>query len=60
MKEQIEMIMADLPMTEKIAVLESLCKKYRRQNSVRINEKQMGRRVDGERPDLIILKNAKK
>ena len=60
MKEQIEMIMAELPMTEKIAVLESLCKKYRRQNSVRINAKQMGRRVDGERPDLIILKNAKK
>jgi hypothetical protein len=60
MKEQIEMIMADLTMTEKIAVLESLCKKYRRQNSMRINAKQMGRRVDGERPDLIILKNAKK
>lgn len=60
MKEQIEMIMAKLPMTEKIAVLESLCKKYRRQNSMRINAKQMGRRVDGERPDLIILKNAKK
>lgn len=60
MKEKIEMIMADLTMTEKIAVLESLCKKYRRQNSVRINAKQMGRRVDGERPDLIILKNAKK
>lgn len=60
MKEQIEMIMAELPMTEKIAVLESLCKKYRRQNSMRINAKQMGRRVDGERPDLIILKNAKK
>lgn len=60
MKDQIEMIMAELPMTEKIAVLESLCKKYRRQNSMRINAKQMGRRVDGERPDLIILKNAKK
>lgn len=60
MKDQIEMILADLPMTEKIAILESLCKKYRRQNSVRINAKQMGRRVDGERPDLIILKHAKK
>lgn len=60
MRNEIEMILADMSMTEKIAILESLCKKYRRENSVRINAKQMGRRVDGERPDLIILKNAKK
>jgi hypothetical protein len=56
-KKDIEKILEYVPMSEKIAVLESLCKKYRRLNSVRINEKQMGRRVDDERPDLQLLKN---
>ena len=56
-KRDIEKILEYVPMSEKIAVLESLCKKYRRLNSVRINEKQMGRRVDDERPDLQLLKN---
>jgi hypothetical protein len=56
-KRDIEKILEYVPMSEKIAVLESLCKKYRRLNSVRINEKQMGRRVDEERPDLQLLKN---
>jgi len=57
MKREIEKILEYVPMSEKIAVLESLSKKYRRLNSVRINEKQMGRRVDDERPDLQLLKN---
>lgn len=56
-KRDIEKILEYVPMSEKIAVLESLCKKYRRLNSQRINEKQMGRRVDDERPDLQLLKN---
>ena len=57
-KRDIEKILEYVPMSEKIALLESLCKKYRRLNSVRINEKQMGRRVDDERPDLQLLKNS--
>ena len=57
-KRDIEKLLEYVPMSEKIAVLESLCKKYRRLNSQRINEKQMGRKVDDERPDLQLLKNS--
>jgi len=57
MRKIIDSLLAIYPMSERIALLESLCKQYRRQNSIRINEKQMGRRVDEERPDLEILKN---
>ena len=57
MKTQIEKLLEYTPTTERIAILESLCKKYRRLNSIRINAKQMGRKVDNERPDLIQLKN---
>ena len=57
MKSQIEKLLEYIPTTERIAILESLCKKYRRMNSIRINAKQMGRKVDAERPDLIQLKN---
>lgn len=57
MKREIEKILEYVPTSEKIAILESLCKKYRRLNSQRINAKQMGRRVDEERPDLQLLKN---
>lgn len=56
MKQKIELLLSELPTTEKINILESLCKKYRRENSVKINAKQMGRRVDDERPDLQLLK----
>lgn len=56
-KKEIEELLKYVPVNERIAVLESLCKKYRKLNSVRINEKQMGRRVDEERPDLQLLKN---
>ena len=56
-KRDIEKLMEYVPTSEKIAILESLCKKYRRLNSQRINAKQMGRRVDEERPDLQLLKN---
>jgi hypothetical protein len=57
MRKIIDSLLAIYPMSERIALLESMCKQYRRQNSIRINEKQMGRRVDEERPDLEILKN---
>lgn len=57
MKTEIEKLLEYIPMSERIAILESLCKKYRRMNSIRINAKQMGRKVDAERPDLIQLKN---
>lgn len=56
-KRDIEKLLEYIPTSEKIAVLESLCKKYRRLNSQRINAKQMGRRVDDDRPDLQLLKN---
>lgn len=56
MKNKIESLLQGLPISEKISILESLCKKYRRENSVRINAKQMGRRVDDDRPDLQTLK----
>lgn len=56
MKSLIEKILTPLSITERIAILESLCKKYRRENSKRINAFQMGRKFDGERPDLEILK----
>lgn len=58
-KIDIEKLLEYVPTSEKIAILESLCKKYRRLNSQRINAKQMGRRVDEERPDLQLLKNGK-
>lgn len=57
MKNKIEFLLQGLPISEKINILESLCKKYRRENSARINAKQMGRRVDDERPDLQTLKS---
>ena len=57
MRKIIDSLLAVYPMSERIALLESLCKQYRRANSIRINEKQMGRRIDEERPDLEILKN---
>jgi hypothetical protein len=54
-KSELEAILAPLSLSERIALLESLGKKYRRENSVRINSKQMGRIVD-VRPDEINLK----
>jgi hypothetical protein len=58
MKTQIEKLLEYVPMTERIALLESLCKKYRRLNSQKINNLQMGRKViDEDRPDLLSMKN---
>jgi hypothetical protein len=57
MKREIEEMLQYVPMSERIAMLESLCKKYRKLNSIRINAKQMGRKVDEDRPDLQLLKN---
>lgn len=56
LRDQIQMMMRGLSHSEKIIILESLCKKYRKENSIRINAKQMGRRVDEDRPDLELLK----
>ena len=39
-KREIEKLLEYVPITERIALLESLCKKYRRLNSVKINKKQ--------------------
>jgi len=57
MKKEIEQMLLSVPMSERIAMLESLCKQYRKLNSIRINAKQMGRKVDEDRPDLQLLKN---
>lgn len=59
MKEKIEDILKNVPIIERIIVLESLCKKYRKFSSKIINERQMGRRVDSDRPDLLNLKSDK-
>ena len=56
LRDQIQMMMRGLSHSEKIIILESLCKKYRKENSIRINAKQMGRRVDEDSPDLELLK----
>lgn len=59
MKEKIEDILKNISIIERITVLESLCKKYRKLSSKIINERQMGRRVDSDRPDLLNLKSDK-
>ena len=56
-KNKIEQALIGLTTTEKIAILESLCKRLRRENSIRMNATQMGRRTDSDRPDLELLKN---
>lgn len=57
-REQIQLTLKGLTHSEKISILESLCKKYRMENSIRINARQMGRRMqDDDRPDLITLKS---
>ena len=55
MRQKIEKLIAKMPTSEAIALLESISKSLRRNNSIRINENQMGRRVS-ERPDEILLK----
>lgn len=56
-RQRIEQALNGLNTTEKIAILESLCKQLRRENSIRMNATQMGRRTDMDRPDLELLKN---
>jgi hypothetical protein len=55
MRQKIEKLLSKLPTSEAIALLESISKNLRRNNSIRINEKQMGRRVES-RPDEILMK----
>jgi hypothetical protein len=55
-KNEIEAILAPLSLSERIALLESLGKKYRRENSKRLNNLQFGR-IDNDRPDLVALKD---
>lgn len=57
MKKKIEEMLMAIPISERIALLESLSKKFRRMNSARINSMQMGRKVDSDRPDLAGLKS---
>jgi hypothetical protein len=54
-RAQIEAILKGLSLSDRIALLESLGKKYRRINSIKINNLQYGRKVD-ERPDEINMK----
>ena len=56
LKSQLRLVAGAFPISEQIAALESLSKELRRINSIRINNKQYGRKVD-ERPDEIILKS---
>ena len=37
MKEKIHNLLAELPLTEKINILESLCNSYRKQNSIKLS-----------------------
>ncbi len=54
-QQQIEKILSELPLVQRIDIIERLGKKYRRQNSINLNAKQYGRKVD-ERSDEMILK----
>lgn len=58
LKGQLRIICDRFPAVESIAALESLSKEIRQANSKRINNKQMGRKVD-ERPDEINMKDEK-
>ena len=37
MKEKIHNLLAELPLTEKINILESICNSYRKQNSIKLS-----------------------
>jgi len=39
MKQKIEILLSSASLTEKIAILESLCKKYRRESSILMSKK---------------------
>jgi hypothetical protein len=57
-RKKIEKMLSKLSLSERIAILESLGKQYRRENSIRLNENQVrgAKLVDPERPDLIEMK----
>jgi len=55
-KKKIELILKDLHPSERIDILESLGKDYRKKNSVRINSIKYNK-LDMDRPDLYSLKN---
>lgn len=57
LKQKIEEILKGNKPQDCIDALESLGKKYRRENSVRINQHQKGKQFDGDRPDLIEMKS---
>lgn len=40
MKEKIHNLLLELPLTEKINILESLCSAYRKQNSIKLSNVQ--------------------
>lgn len=55
LKGKLRLAMVGYSVNEQLEALHSLSKELRRTNSVRINDKQMGRRVD-EREDEVRLK----
>jgi hypothetical protein len=57
-RKKIEKMLSKLSLSERIAILESLGKQYRRENSIRLNENQVrgAKLVDPERPYLIEMK----
>lgn len=57
-RKKIEIVLSELSQKDKIALLESISKKYRRANSKRLNKEQMNYRITiEERPDELLMKN---
>ncbi len=56
LKDKLQEVLKGQKPQDCIDALESLGKKYRRENSVRINHKRKGLNFDGDRPDLTDLK----
>lgn len=56
-RRKIEILLTDMSPLEKILLLESISKKYRRANSKKLNKDQMNYRIGiDDRPDEIDLK----
>jgi hypothetical protein len=54
-KAKIEKLLAKLDKQEQINIVESLGKKLRRANAIRINDGQMGRKKIDVRPDEFLM-----
>jgi hypothetical protein len=51
MKEKIHNLLAELPLTEKINILESLCNSYRKQNSIKLSSVKYIKSLSNGRKD---------